>query len=96
MYIRLLQARSIFYPPRVEPAGSVHSIGDPRGAQLIAAGLAEPAVPPDDNAGDSCRRVHYASPEPRDSDDAMPPLSAQANALVAALGRRARRRRKNT
>jgi hypothetical protein len=109
MWIKLLRPHAVFYPPRVEPAGSIVSVGGPKGAGLVAAGIAEPAAQPPDI--DDAR-----VPELRDSDDAqltkteprdiakfaprdprpeMPPLSAEANALVAALSRRARRRRKN-
>jgi hypothetical protein len=92
------QAHALFYPPRVEPAGSVHSIGDPRGAQLVAAGLAVPAAQPPETSVDgaesfktSMRASVDAHSQPStDGPSSNRPLSVQADALVAA----ARRRRK--
>jgi hypothetical protein len=88
MFIKLLRPTACFYPPRTEPAGSIVSIGGPRGAALIAAGIAEPAAqPPDIDDGGQVD----ASPLPE-----MPQLNAEADALIAALSsRRARRHRKN-
>jgi hypothetical protein len=92
MWVRLNEPCALFYPARVEPAASVHSIGDPRGAQLVRSGVAETvAQPPEqnDNTGYSFPRVRYASPEIHESN-----VAYLAEGLVAALGRPARRRRK--
>jgi hypothetical protein len=90
----LLRPHACFYPPKFEPAGSIVSIGGPRGAALIAAGIAEPAAePPADNVsnlspiGDTSRTAPFVMATVRDF--ARPTLSAEfTSALVAALGRR--------
>lgn len=46
MWIRLLKAHAVFFPSTIDPAGSVHSIGDPNGRALCQAGIAEPAAAP--------------------------------------------------
>lgn len=46
MWIRLKKSYALVYPPRVEPAGSVHSVGGPRGAELIRRGIAEETTEP--------------------------------------------------
>jgi len=40
MNIRLIKPFAVFFPNRVEPEGSCHSIGAPRGRQLVAEGIA--------------------------------------------------------
>jgi hypothetical protein len=101
--VKLLRPHACFYPPRTEPAGSIVSIGGPRGAALIAAGIAAPAAQPPER-DDSSRIAPadgFRTPEPeyegaefpvnfRLTDDPKDDrkLSAQADALVAALGRR--------
>ena len=98
MWIRLKKPYAVFYPPRLEPAGSVHSVGGPRGVSLVAAGIAEvTAEPPerDDELNfrnNGCIDVAVAHDVVRNRPIATPPLSAQANALVAALSRRVRRK----
>jgi hypothetical protein len=113
MWIRMLQPHAVFFPGRPEPAGSIVSIGGPKGAALVAAGIAEPAAqPPErDDSGRIAPADGFRTLEPvyegaefpvnfpinfRLTDDPKDDrkLSAQADALVAALGRRARRRRK--
>ena len=102
MWIKLLRPHACFYPPRIEPPGSIVSIGGPRGAALIAAGIAEAAAQPPEvseadigvrdfhHGGNISLNSQFSSPEPRSRDG----LSAEAAALVAALSsRRARRRR---
>lgn len=92
MWIRLKEPYAFFYPPRVEPAGSVVSIGGPGGAQLVAAGIAEEtAKPPEpDNNRVTFRPSSAVAKIDRPID--TPPLSGRANALAAALSRRARRK----
>jgi hypothetical protein len=52
MWIKLLQAHPVFYPSRSESVGSVHSIGDPKGRALVAAGVAEKSEPLDPEQDD--------------------------------------------
>jgi hypothetical protein len=77
MWIRLLRPHSCFYPPRIELVGSIVSIGSPRGAALIAAGIPEPAVEPPDIGADENRGAGIEN-------------NIGVSALVAALGSRAR------
>src|SRR6516165_6917675 len=88
MWIKLSKPCACFYPPRTEPAGSIVSIGSPRGAALIAAGIAEPAVEPPDVAIDENNIGAVENNVGVIEDDVA------ASALVAALSsRRARRGR---
>ena len=75
IFEELTQPYALFFPGRVESAGSVHSIGGPRGAQLVAAGIAEPAAqPPDIDDGEQVD----ASPLPAlfkvSNDEVLVPL----------------------
>jgi hypothetical protein len=46
MWIRLKKPYAVTFPGRTEPAGSVHSVGNPKGQKLIAAGIAEKTLSP--------------------------------------------------
>jgi hypothetical protein len=92
MWIRLLQPQAVFYPSRVEPAGSVHSIGTPRGAQLVAAGIAEETAKPPEPDNNRVTFRPGSAVAKIDRPITTPPWSSQANALAAALSRRARRK----
>ena len=50
MWIRLLKPYAVSYPPRTEPVGSIHSVGGPKGAQLVASGIAEETLSPPEHA----------------------------------------------
>lgn len=54
MWIRLLEPCALFFPAQVEPVGSVHSVGDPRGRKLVREQKAQVVFPgsgdPDDVA----------------------------------------------
>ena len=102
MWIKLLRPHACFYPPRLESTGTIVSIGGSKGAALIAAGAAEPAATPlDIDDGGQTDSGEVVTNIQKVSNCALselpkkerPPLSPEASALVAALGRRARRRR---
>jgi hypothetical protein len=96
MWIKLLRPYAVFYPPRVESAGSIHSIGTPRGASMVAAGIAEETAKPPERDGHPLANmdpIHTCEPPQHSQLADCGEMSAEASALVAALGRR---RRKNT
>jgi hypothetical protein len=52
MWIRLKKPFALVYPPRIELADSIHSIGTPRARELVADGVAEPTEPLDPEQDD--------------------------------------------
>ena len=108
MWIKLLQACPVFF--RTEPVGTVISIGNPRGKELIAAGIAEPSSEPLDRERDNLERVRQGAHPLRDEPRPKPGTetvqvqasrAAKRAAAVAALVnagqlRRSKRRKQMT
>ena len=83
MIISLLRPFPVFFPSTIEPAGSVHSIGSPRGKQLVAEGI---AVEYHGQPSPSFSTPNYQQQPPPSPLLITPPKrdnSAAKNALVA-------------
>jgi hypothetical protein len=99
----MLKAHAVFYPGRLEAPGTVVSIGGPKGTALVAAGFAEPAAQPPEQETEPSQKTMIAEPQSNAPGSAYTKPNfarsteslSSADALIAALGRRARRRRRN-
>jgi hypothetical protein len=81
MWIRLLKPYAVFFPGSLDPAQSVHSIGDLRGRELVEAGIAQQVSepPPARMPEGYFASNHTSNAQPRESGHA----SAREGAFTA-------------